>query len=61
MRFEAKNSQLKQFVGKNFKNLPKTIAERHQNYMCMHLLPSPGVERTNFLYSGDEIHKGNLN
>ncbi len=47
MRFEAKNSQLKQFVGKNvgknFKNLPKTIAERHQNYMCMHLLPSPGV------------------
>ena len=25
-----------------FKNLPYTIAERHQNYMCLHLLSPPG-------------------
>ena len=58
MRCEAKNSQLKQFVGRNFKNLPKTVADRHQYFMCMQLLSPPGVEATNFLYRGDEIHKG---
>ena len=58
MRFEAKNAYTKGLVGKCFKNLPYTIAERHQNYMCLHLLSPPGNNSINFLYKGDEIGKG---
>lgn len=58
MRLEGKNSQIKRLVGKNFKNLPKTVAERHQRYMCLQLLSAPGTSFTNYLYSGDSIGKG---
>ncbi len=58
MRFEAKNAYVKSLIGKNFKNLQYTVAERHQNYMCLQLLSSPGNDSTNFLYRGDEIAKG---
>ena len=57
MRFEAKNAYIKSLVGKCFKNVPYTIAERHQNYMCLQLLSPPGNNSTNFLYRGDEIWK----
>ena len=60
MRFEAKNAQIKSFVGKNFKNLPYTVAIKHQRYMCLQLNSAPGVEKTNFLYKGDEMGKGML-
>lgn len=58
MRFEAKNAQIKSFVGRNFKNLPYTVATKHQRYMCMQLNSAPGVEKSNFLYKGDEVGKG---
>ena len=58
MRLEGKNAHIKQLVGKNFKNLPKSVAHRHQRYMCLQLLTPPGVKCTNFLYSGDEIKRG---
>ena len=58
MRLEGKNAHIKQLVGKNFKNLPKSVAHRHQRYMCLQLLTPPGVKSTNFLYSGDEIKRG---
>ena len=58
MRLEGKNSQIKQLVGKNFKNLPKSVAYRHQRYMCLQLLSVPGSISTNYLYSGDSIGKG---
>lgn len=58
MRFEAKNAYTKGLVGKCFKNLPYTIAERHQNYMCLQLLSPPGNTTMNFLYKGDEVGKG---
>ena len=58
MRFEAKNSYIKRLVGKIFKNLPYTIAECHQNYMCLRLLSLPGNNSMNFLYRGDEIGSG---
>jgi len=59
MQFEAKNAQIKSFVGRNFKNLPYTVAMKHQHYMCTQLKPTFGVhERSNFLYKGDEIGKG---
>ena len=57
MRFEAKNHQLKRFVGLNFKNVPKSVASRHQNKMCLNILSSPG-NNTTFLYKGDVIGKG---
>ena len=39
MRYEAKHSFFKHLarVIHNFKNVPKTVALRHQNYMCLHL------------------------
>ena len=58
MRFEAKNAQIKSFVGKNLINLPYTVAIKHQRYMCLQLKSAPGVEKSNFLYKGDEIGKG---
>lgn len=44
----------------NFKNLPYSIAMRHQYYMCLQLLSFPGIDSINFLYRGDEIGKGNV-
>ena len=40
MRYEAKHSHLKHLarVIHNFKNVPKTLAMRHQHYMCLQLL-----------------------
>ena len=58
MRLEGKNAHIKQLVGKNFKNLPKSVAHRHQRYMCLQLPTPLGVKCTNFLYSGDEIKQG---
>jgi len=57
MRFEAKNHYMKRLVGLNFKNVPKSIAMRHQYYMCLNLL-SPRDVQTKFLYKGDIIRKG---
>ena len=57
MRFEAKNHYMKRVVGLNFKNVPKTVAVRHQCNMCLSLLSPPGVD-TKFLYKGDVIGKG---
>lgn len=38
MRFEAKNHEIKQMIKQNFKNIPKTVAEHHQNSMALDLL-----------------------
>ncbi len=57
MRFEAKNAYIKSLIGKKFKNIAYTVAERHQNYMCLRLLSPPG-NNINFLYTGDEIGNG---
>lgn len=59
MRFEAKNHYIKMLVGLNFKNIPKSVATRHQYYMCLQLLSPPG-SASKFLYNGDEIGKGNV-
>ena len=55
MQFEAKNAQIKSFVSRNFKNLPYTVATKHQQYMCMQLNAAPGVKKSN---KGDEVGKG---
>ena len=57
MRFEAKNHYMKRLVGLNFKNVPKSVAVRHQYYMCLNLV-SPRDVQTKFLYNVDIIGKG---
>ena len=57
MRFEAKNHLLKRSLGLNFKNVPKTVATRHQQYMCLQLLSPSGAD-TSFLYKGDQLRSG---
>ena len=52
------NLYIKRLVGKNFKNIPKTVAERHQLYMCLQMLTPPGVMSNSFLYVGDKVGRG---
>jgi hypothetical protein len=54
MRFEAKNKELKSFVTNCHKNIPYSVACRHQINLC-YLLSS-----RSFLYAGDEVHGGNF-
>lgn len=56
MRFEAKNHVFKAAAGviKNFINLPKSLAERHQLQMCYYHLNETSIFKTN-----REIRKGN--
>lgn len=38
MRMEAKNAQIKQSaITSNFKNVPYTVAKKHQNLLCAYL------------------------
>jgi len=57
MRFEAKDAQIKSFVGRNLKTC-HTVATKDQHYMCMQLNSAHGVEKSNFLYRGYEVGKG---
>lgn len=59
MRFEEKNHSMKMMVGLNFKNVPKSVAVRHQYYMCLQLLSPPGCI-SNFLYKEDKVGKGKI-
>ena len=57
MRFEAKHQQLKRAAKSNFKNVPKSVATRHQYNMCLNMLSTPGGD-ARFLYTGDLIGTG---
>ena len=59
MRYESKNSQIKGFMSRSFKNVPLTVAIHHQQWMCYQLLVRPGQVASNFLYAGD-ITSGKL-
>jgi hypothetical protein len=59
MRFEGKNSFFAQKKYKNFKNLPLTLAQRHQVYMCYVQSGSDQGRSMNYLYEGDIIKDGN--
>lgn len=57
MRFEGKNHELKGYVGHNFiNNVPKTVSERHQYYMCLQMIAS--FRGGDFLQSKDVIGTG---
>lgn len=46
MRFESKHNYFKDLAHrvKNFKNIPKTMAERHQEAHCFHMRRSLGAQ-----------------
>ena len=51
-RFEGKNSQAKSYLHGNFKNVPFSVATRHQEWLCSVLLAAPG-EKSQYLTLGD--------
>ena len=58
MRFESKNKQIKGFSSGCFKNVPFSIALRHQQIMACMLAVKPGAQTSTFLYRGDEVLSG---
>ncbi|XP_033099745.1 uncharacterized protein LOC117103311 [Anneissia japonica] len=54
MRFEAKHTHTKSKKWKNFKNLPLSVAIKHQMVMCH----SQASNINNCLYEGDEVNEG---
>lgn len=60
MRYEAKHSYFKHMarVLGNFKNIPLTLARRHQRYMCYQLsIPSEYLRHNLEVSSGTYIYK----
>ena len=57
MRYEAKHSFFKHLsdVVRNFKNIPKTLASRHQHYMCYQMLDSTTYLRQPISHTGGEM------
>lgn len=63
LRFEGKHGFFKQKKWHNFKNIPKSMAEFHQKYMCYRMLTCSSVfenDKDNFLYSGDTVKDGSV-
>jgi len=63
LRFEGKHGFFKQKKWHNFKNIPKSMADFHQKYMCYRMLSSSsmlGNDAENFLYSGDLVKVGSI-
>ena len=59
-RFEATHAYFKWLVSvvRNFKNMPLTLAYRHQARLCSKLISYPGMSFKNFLYKGDFVAPG---
>lgn len=59
MRFEAKHAFFTSVKWKNFRNLPKSMAEKHQKWICYEMLnPVVSAKSENYLYAGDEVKDG---
>ena len=58
MRFEAKHAFFTSLKLKCFKNLPKSLAAKHQLWMCSKQLGALGAANNNFLYVGDIVPEG---
>ena len=54
MRYEAKHSYFKHLarVLNNFKNISKTLASRHQHYMCYQMMNPSAYMRNQITYTG---------
>lgn len=57
MRFEGKNGFMKELIRHNFKNVPLTLANQHQLYLCHRLLHRNDHPSPPFLYMGDILSK----
>ena len=60
MRFESKNKELKQYTSSCFKNVPLSIAIKHQQSLCYLLAVPSGSSTSSFLYPGDEVLGGSV-
>lgn len=60
MRFEAKHAFFKNKKWKCFKNLPLSMANFHQKWLCGQMMASDGTFSETFLYQGDEVAEGVL-
>lgn len=58
MRFESKNKQIKEFTSGCFKNVPYSIAQRHQQMMVYLLAVKPEQQTSTFIYRGVEVLSG---
>lgn len=60
MRYEGKNGYFSNVRYKNFKNLPLTLAKRHQLHMAFKQSGYTEGRNPNYLYEGDIVGKGSL-
>jgi hypothetical protein len=58
LRFESKHSYFKSHKWKQFLNLPKSMADKHQLHLCFQMLDASGGYSNNFVHSGDELGEG---
>lgn len=58
MRFEGKNGYMAQKKYTNFRNLPLTLANRHQLHMSYVQSGSESGRSTDYLYQGDHVKEG---
>jgi len=58
MRYESKNGFFRQKRWFNFRNLPKSLAIYHQQWMSMNMSGPNGSRSEIYLYRGDEIKDG---
>jgi len=55
MRFESKNGFFKLKRWFNFRNIPLSLSNYHQKWMCLQMTSSGGYRSAVYLYGGDEI------
>lgn len=58
MRLEGKHAVFKNKKWRNFINLPLSVAEYHQQWMCLHQTGPDGLPSTIYLYEGDKVKEG---
>lgn len=58
MRFEGKHGFFKKVKWTNFRNLPLSVAQKHQQWLCYKQLRHDGRRSDNFLYDGDKVGNG---
>ena len=60
LRFEGKHAWFSQLRIVNFRNLPKTLSNKHALYLANQLSNATGGRKLNYLYDGDEVSEGEL-
>ena len=58
LRYESKHFFKLLTIIQNYKNLPYSLANKHQLFLCHQMLDIYGNPAKNFVYSGDEVGEG---